>query len=283
MKIDNIDIYAVTVSGVRFLNLNFRDPNNESPYIAKEIVGLDADEIVSRFYGTDLANKKYYDLSLNKREVVFRIGLNPNYSLGQTYSSLRDAVYTLVSASRTGQVEIRVKVGGSTKGVVSGFITKIDSPAFTNSPEVYVTIKCDNGMLKALEETNFDISGLNLGNTVVEDNISSAPHGFRFGVIFTGNISDFSVQDQEIPNWAFEVGLTGSPLLEFSSGDELHFSSEISNRYLYLIKDLEIIHLVDRIIPTSIWPVMFPGLNSFILSDSVDWDYITYYPTYWGI
>ncbi len=138
-------------------------------------------------------------------------------------------------------------------------------------------------MLKALDEVNVDVTDLDPFFTTIVDDESTSPHGFRFGVIFSESIVDFSIQDTFVPNWAFEVNLTGSPLGSFVSGDELHFSSENNNRYLYLVRGFDIIHLVDRIIPTSVWPIVFPGENTFICSDFVSWDHITYYPTYWGV
>jgi len=35
----------------------------------------------------------------------------------------------------------------------------------------------------------------------------------------------------------------------------------------------------------SVWPMLFPGENTFVLSSgaSIDWDSITYYPTFWGV
>jgi hypothetical protein len=49
MKITNIDLLSSDDTLVA--NFSFRDPGTINPYIVKEIVGLDADEIVPKFYG----------------------------------------------------------------------------------------------------------------------------------------------------------------------------------------------------------------------------------------
>lgn len=282
MKVTSIDIFASNSNST--INVSYRDPAGQNPYVAKSIIGLDADEITSMFYRvSDQSNKKYYNLSLKKRDVVMQIGLNPDFSLDKTYSDLRDDLYKLIASSRTGSIQLHFKDGVTKVAAISGFITKFEAPQFTKTPEVQLTISCTDPMLKALTPVNEDVTVLDPSFTSIVDDKSTSPHGFRFGMIFTSTSSGFTIQDILGPSWAFEVDLTGSPLVNFVVGDELHFSSENNNRYLYLIRGFNVIHLVDRIIPTSVWPILFPGENNFICINPVNWDYITYYPTYWGV
>ncbi len=212
-----------------------------------------------------------------------QIGLNPNFNLNKSYSDLRDELYKLISSSRTSAIQLQFKDGDTIVAVISGFITKFEAPQFTRTPEVELKINCSNSMLKALDQVNVNVINLDPSFTTIIDNESTSPHGVRFGFIFSASIVDFSIQDAIPPSWAFEVNLTGSPLVQFVAGDELHFSSENNNRYLYLVRGFNIVHLIDRIIPTSVWPIIFPGDNDFICSDNVNWDYVIYYPTYWGV
>lgn len=281
MRITAVDIHPT--NSADNVVLSFRDPTSKNPYTAKEIVGLDADEITPKYYASDMFNAKYYDLSLKKRDVIIKIGLNPTFTSGKSYAALRDDLYKIISSSRTGEIQLQFKDGDITKSTVSGFVTKFESANFTRTPEVQLTVSCDDAMLRAVDEINMDVITVSPQATVVTDNDSTAPHGFRFGVIFLEEIIDFSIQDLAEPNWAFEVNLTGSSLETFQLDDELHFSSETNNRYLFLIRGFDIIHLVDKIIPTSVWPILFPGENPFVCSEAVRWDYITYYPTYWGV
>jgi hypothetical protein len=73
-----------------------------------------------------------------------------------------------------------------------------------------------------------------------------------------------------------ETGQSGYPTLTA-------LSSEHNNRIVHLERYAVFYQLADRIVPNSIWPVMFPGENSFICSDLAEWVYITHYPTYWGV
>ncbi len=282
MRVTSVNISVPNSENV--VNLSYRDPTSQNVYVVKSILGLDADEITSKFYGVSgKTSNKFYELSLKKRAVIFQIALNPNFKLGKSYSELRDDLYRIVSSSRTGAVQLQFKNGNEIVAVISGFVSKLESLNFTKSPEVQITITCSDPMLKALVEKNVAVAGLSPASTTIIDAESTSPHGVRFGVNFIAPTTSFSVQDAAVADWAFEVNLTGSSLVEFVVGDELHFSSEYNNRYLYLIRGFDIIHLVDRILPTSIWPIIFPGSNTFVCSEGVGWDYITYFPTYWGV
>lgn len=282
MRVLGVDIHATNSD--RVINFSFRDPDTQKPYVVKNILGLDADEIVTKFYGTStVTNDKFYEMSLLKRNIIVHIGLNPTFAIDQTYSVLRDEIYKLVASSRTGAIQLRFKDEDKTVAAISGFVTKVEASHFTRSPELQLTVNCSDPTLKAFEQVSIDVTDLNPTSTAIIDDESTAPHGFRFGVLFTGTTETFAVQDSLLPTWAFAVDLTGSPLGYFQSTDELHFSSEHNNRYLYLTRGFETVHLVDRIVPGSVWPIMFPGDNLFVCSEFVDWDYITHYPTYWGV
>ena len=281
MKVTNIDILPTNSDNA--INLSFRDPISQNVYVAKEIVGLDAEEITPKYYATGLLGDKFYDLSLKKKDIVLRISLNPNFADEKSYAVLRDDIYKIIASSRTGLIQLRFNNGANVVAAVSGFVTKVESPAFTKTPEVHMTISCDDAMLRAVDYVDVNLESLNPTSTIITDDLSTAPHGFRFGVVFMDSASAFTVKESIFPKWLFEVFLTGSSLVEFVAGDKLHFSSEVNNKYVYLERDSEIIHLVDKVMPTSIWPILFPGDNSLICTQPVTWDYITYYPTYWGV
>lgn len=280
MKIDNVDLICSAQANV--INMSFRDPGATNPYTAKAIVGLDADEIVPRFYGRSLSNgtSKFYSLSLEKRDVVVRILLNPDFSADETYSDLRDYVYKTISSSRTGQVTIMFKEGTTELAAVMGFITKVEAPHFNEIPEIQITISCDDPMLRGAATVDYDLTGLVQDAPVIVDSLSTAPHGFKAQLTFNVNSPDFTIADDALdPSWQFQI----SPVGGFGSGDILYFSSENNDKYLYMVRSGVTTHLVDKIAPGGVWPVLFPGSNAFVCDDVVDWDEITYIPAYWGI
>lgn len=281
MKLTNIDIQPANSENT--INLSFRDPTNQNPYIAKEILGLDVDVIVPKYYGSGLLGDKYYDFTMKKRDIVLKIGLNPEFSIGKTFSMLRDELYKMVSASRTGLLQVRFKNEINTIAAISGFVTKMESPTFVKNPEVNITLTCNDPVLRAVDAVSVDVSELDPVSTIITDSLSTAPHGFVFTALFNANSPAFSIKETVIPNWIFEIFLTGSSLVEFLIGDRLHFSSEPNSKRVYLERGPSIIHLADKITSTSIWPVIFPGENTFICTSAIDWESISYYPAYWGV
>lgn len=277
MKVTSVEIHPSGSS--EFVSLSFRDPRRQNPYNIKAIIGLDADEIVPRYYGAS-GSQKFYNLTLEKRDLVFRIELNPDFST-QSYSELRDDLYRLVSSSRTGLLEVQFKNNTEVVAIVSGFVSKIEAAHFTKQPEVQITVGCSDPMLRAPSPINVDVSGLDPALTVVSDTLSTAPHGFRFELEFLTELPAIDITNPDEPGLVFEVTPSGG----FITGDVLHFSSELTEKYLYILRGANTIRLADVITPGSIWPILFPGDNSFVIGSptAVQWDAISHRPTYWGV
>lgn len=287
MRVTSIDIRAVNTSNV--CSLSFRDPTSQNPYQVSGIVGLDAEEIVPRYYGASGgSDDKYYTLSLQKRDVVVKIVLNPRFALLESYSSLRDELYRLIASARTGALRLEFKDGVTVVASVSGFVSKFETDQFAKQPSATLTISCDEPMLRGPSIIEVDVGELDPEYPVIEDELSTAPHGFVFDVTFTSDMDDFIIADSEL-NWAFGLafGLYGG----FHVGDVLHFSSEHNAKELYLTRSAAPgappgapqIHLAHVVSPRSIWPIIFPGTNSFVCSTGFEWTSMSYYPTYWGV
>lgn len=275
MKVTSIGLHSS--NGVEVARLSFRDPRSLNPYVVREIIGLDADEIVPRFYGLSRNHDgKFFDLSLPSREIVLSIFLNPEYGVDdKTYSDLRDDIYKAVSSSRTGIMRLNFYDDDEEKAYIHGLVTKLEYPHFTDLPEIQLTLRCEDPMLRGPKQISLHgRSGSD--NTVLDIRDSTAPHGFQFQVTFTVDSPAFYMRDPDI-DWQFLVEY------QFLKDDILVFSSESSNKGVKVIRGGFDTYLVDKIQHDSIWPVLFPGMNKFMHSVEVKWDYIKYYPTYWGV
>ncbi len=276
MKITNIDL--LSSDGTPTANFSFRDPGSTSPYIIKEIIGLDADEIVPKFYGlSQSSSSKYYSLSLEEREIVLSIALNPQFSTGGSYSALRDTLYRGIAASRTGKVRLWFNNGLNVIAELYGFVTKFESVHFSKSPEVKITIRCEDPILKSVNPVSLDTSAFGILPIIV-DSLSTAPHGFEFAITFTENSSSFVIHDHVTPEWSLTI------TYDFLAGDKLYFSSRHDEKFLYLERNAATILLVDKILINSVWPIIFPGTNNFhIESGTFSWIYLIHYLSYWGV
>ena len=280
MKITSIDIQSINSSDA--ITLSFRDLKSTEPYNVKSILGLDAESITPQYYGSP-GGSTYYTLSLDKRIITIQVGLNPDHTQGKSYSELRDDLYKKIYTSRYGKLNLVFKEDLMSVATISGFISKFEAPLFEKIPEIKLTIECDEPMLTALEPIVIYAPYLDPYNTVITDNMSTAPHGFSFELAIE-TLAGVSIPSLKIADptdtWFFEMVPTGG----FTNGDLIYFSSGYSKE-LYMVRNGVTIYLADTLSVASIWPLLFPGNNKFITNNAfnVRWKAVSYYPTYWGV
>src|SRR6478736_4238685 len=198
MRLSSVDMYSPNSSEA--VTFNLRAANSDDRYQVRNILGLDAEEILPKFYGFGLQTKaRMYDLRLKPRELVIRIILNPNFRVDESYSDIRDDLYRAISAARTGQVVLHFKAGATIVARIYGFITKFEVPYFVKLPEVQFTINCDDPMFRAINPVIFLPTQLATANPIlIPDSLSTAPHGFTFQVTFKANAASFTIQDVSV-------------------------------------------------------------------------------------
>lgn len=280
MKITSVELHRADSASVAVFS--FRDPSRINPYNIKNIGGLDAEEIFSNYYGTSAnSSEKMYALSLRSRTIVLLVELNPSFSSGETISDLRDKLYRMISSTRTGVVELQFKEETITVVSVSGFVTKLEASHFVKTPEIQVTIECSDPILRAPTDTVIPSESLDPVSTDLIDDLSTAPHGFKTNLTVQNVFPDFIIEDPSDPSWIFKVSPNGG----FLPGDVVHFSSEHNNKYFYVARGDDDIHMADAITPASVWPIMFPGSNVFKITDEtlLIWNSVSYKPAYWGV
>jgi hypothetical protein len=140
-------------------------------------------------------------------------------------------------------------------------------------------MECEDPVFKAEYVTSVVVADVDTTDVVITDPISTAPHGFKFKITFTDYTALFVIQDQSTPEWAFQINY------EFLSGDELYFSSENNDKYLYRVRSAVTVQLMDVVEPGSTWPILFPGSNTFLIlaDDNFAWNEIFFYETHWGV
>lgn len=285
MRVTSVELRPEGSSEV--IQLSFRDPRSLNPYQCKSIAPLDADELTPQFYGTSGdSTKRYYQMTQKTRQPVALIGLNPRYGEedDNSYSELRDRLYRLIQSSRTGVIDIVFQADDVDVAVISGTVSKLEAGHWTAKPEVQITFNCPNPMLQSPER--FTLVGgpgqppVSEDDITIIDEISTAVNGFRFEAEFSAAHSSFVMSPPGVsPEWTFDVRPYGG----FLDNDVLHFSSETRNKYLYIRRAGTTIHLGDAIQVSSIWPILFPGTNSFHTNHVVQWNKIDHYVTYWGV
>lgn len=281
MRVTSVSLFAGESLAVQF---DLRTSTAKSRYMVRSIFGIDVDEIIPIFYGFSIDGaKRFYDFKLKPREIVMRIVMNPRFNLNETYSDIRDTIYRAISSTRTGELELQFNSGPATISRIYGHIVKLEAAHFSNIPELQITIRCNDPMFRGLNPIAYEVADLPSINPVgIVDNLSTAPHGFQMVFTMTASIPTITIQDQATdPEWEFKV-IPGS---NFLIGDVIHFSSEFNNRYLYMVRASVVTHILDMIEPTSVWPIIFPGFNSFHFVDiaSFDWTSFHFNTAFWGV
>jgi hypothetical protein len=270
------------------ISFSLRDADPRAQYVVRAVTGLDPEDITPKFTGSSLVSgSRLYDFSKQSREVVMRIVLRPRFNLNESYSDARTALYKLISSTRTGLVRLTLTAGPDMVGFLLGFISKVEATTFEQTPEVQLTLSCDDPMIRGVTPVVYPGPSIATEDVIgVIDSVSDAPHGMAFQVTFTSTVATFTLQDStSFPEWRFRVIPTGG----FLAGDELYCSSEYASKYLYMIRSGVTTHLMDKIEPTSVWPTVYPGTNVYYiyeLTDGLphfDWNVIQFLPAYWGV
>jgi hypothetical protein len=253
-------------------------------YLMRGVFGLDADELVPQYYGSGaVSGTKWHEFSRPPREVPLRVVLNPNYLVKESYSNIRDELYRAISANRGGSLDLVFMNGGAIVSKLTGFIIKFEVPYSTETPELQLTMKFKDPILRGASHIELLTADISTSNpVVVPDSESTAPHGFQFGLTFTATSASITIADKASdPDASFVVTPDGG----FLSGDKLYFSSEKNNKQLYIDRSSTIIPLMDHIEANSVWPIMFPYINEFYVTSpgTFTWDYIKYRKAFWGL
>lgn len=282
MRVTSVELHPS--GSVEVCTLSFRDPTGSNPYNIKTMTGLDgSDGIAPKFYGkAGNSAASFYNLSLQKREVILGISLNPQFTSGKSYSDLRDDLYRMIGSSRTGLVQLQFLNETGVVAAISGFVVKAETNHFDKSPSVLLTLSAVDPMLTALEPVAVPIIGLNPANFVISDTESTAPHGFSFTADIVSPFASLVITDPNDASWSFGVTPPGG---WFLTGDVLNFSSDPKDKQLYIVRGGVNIYLADVIAPGSVWPILFPGDNYFSFTNPLDLVLvsISHYPTYWGV
>lgn len=281
MKVTGLQIVSDEVA---LFTLSLQKAPSNAKFILKAHSGLDADEIIRKFYGfSNTSRTRLATPVLPRRDIVLRIQLNPDYSIDETFSDIRDDYYRAISLNRSGILGINLLSGGGVVATISGFIKKVEVPLSSETPELQLTLECIDPMFRGINPVVYTPDQLSgFSPVVIGDSISTAPHGMTFVLEYTATDGFFRIQDKlSFPEWKFQVVPEGG----FLVGDRLTLSSEFGQTVIYLTRDDEDIPLMDTVEPGSYWPVVYPKTNYYYPYDTsrFDWISISYYPAFWGV
>jgi hypothetical protein len=194
MRVTRIALYSTDEEIVEF---DLQRANPQSKYVVRAMAGTDIDEVTPRFTGFSYdGTKRFYEPKLKPRDIVIRLVLNPKFKVNETPSDIRDSLYKQIASTRTGQLELRFYVGGSTVAKINGYITKFEAPVFTQTPEVQITFHCKDPIFRGIAPVEYLTADLPDAQLIqIPDSISTAQHGFTVQTTFFTTSSFYNIQD----------------------------------------------------------------------------------------
>lgn len=273
-------------SPVNVATLSLGEDAMDYPYVFKGATGLDAADTLPSVYSVQTSTTiKYYSLTPPPRDITFNLELNPDFAAGQTISSLRDALYRGVSWSRATDIHILFINDGVVEAALYGNVKRFESDTFAADPSVRMMITCKDPYLVDPVAIDVDPVTAYVANEItIVDEISTAPHGFKFNCTFLSDIVDYTTDPFLIADdddgWAYVV------YYPFETGDILWFSTELGDKYLYVDRGGIITHLMDKVLPGSVLPILFPGTNDFRFGPAtldITMNSVTHKSTFWGV
>lgn len=266
--IDNIQLL-----GLSTIDLPIQTIAPEASYILKGASGLgppNRDIILSEaLYGETFLQTVHP----NSREIVLRIRLNPNFSLGQTAADLREQLYGLLNPNIGESVDIYLRAGSNTLMKTSGYVKIFETVPFSKEPEVQITLACPKPTFISPLSVTVPVSG---SAPVVAASKGTAPSYFVARVQFPSNQTGFTLTQSSTGQYmAF-------PTYMFLAGDILTINTEVGGKSARISRGGNTMSILYAMQQGSKWLEVRPGPNTFTINAGT-WAGFVYREQYWGI
>lgn len=259
--------------GLSAIDLPIVDALPSDHYILKDIEGLGPPEVDVSISKTLYAGGVYQGRRPQNREVVAKVGLNPDHAVGQTASDLRSSLYGMLTPGSTDNVQLDLLDGANVVASTIGYVSNLEIVPFSNEPQVQVVMPCLQPYLHAPNILFVD-PGSQLAPTI--ENSGTAPTGFYMEIIFTGNLSSWALLDVNGKKMEFNY--------DFIANDKLAFDTRAGSRGIWLTRDSVTSNIIYSLSTDSVWHQFYGGDNIFSTSSQAfNWGDVYYLPQYWGI
>lgn len=273
MKFDSIRIYTPDSNWVEFKTFGV---TNADFYVLKDVTGLgppDQDLVMSRSVNqeTDLQGGSAQD-----RELVLRVALQQRFSLNQTATDLREAIYNLITQEQDVPLRIYLQYQGTRVASVKGYVKRIEALQFVREPEVQITISCLGPYFSDVVRTTVPLSGAVTTFSVSYDASASTGFKAKLQLRAPGNyLSVFRTSSQDYIRVNYG----------FANGDILEINTERTGRGVWLTRGTSRISVLGYVDAVK-WLKLFRGSNEFTASASTNppyWTEFSYVKQYWGV
>jgi hypothetical protein len=258
------------------------------PYYVTDITGLDPEGIQYRQVGSALSNNATYlprvETLLRNRQVAVKVRLNP-YVTGLTnnsFGALRDNLYRVIAAAEIAAVDLIFTPDGEDPEPVkvTGTIQGIEINRFSFEQTAVITINFpDDSLFRGTVVKDVTIANPVNSSLTFSDDESTAPHGAGIGLVV--NAVPPSGNWMQIMNTLYidPSAIPGG----VDVGDQIHVANLYSQRQISIVKSGISSEIAQALTSIAVWPVVYPGSNTWATSPWFNWLYVKYFTAYWGI
>lgn len=269
---------AIRLSGLTDIDLPILGASMSEPYKVYAVDGLGPPDLDVLLAETHAPGGIFVSRRAQGRQIIARIGLNPNYETGLTISDLRYDLYGLLSpgVDPTDQsIFFKLMKQNVPQVQTQGYVKRIEIVPFDKKPQVQLTMDCLGPYLTKPDITTVDYIPQNTSWPLT--NVGRAPTGIEFCVTFASPTTAFSIGVESGGSMAF----TG----DFQIGDKLIVDTNEATRFVGHMRGGSYIAYLELLDPESDWLTLHGGTHNIQTSDPLefDWDYFRYYTRFWGI
>lgn len=259
-----LEVFGLLPASPPKLTLPILDILGENPLQIKGIDGLEpvkADIITSPAGALD--GELYSGSSIGKRNIVIKMGLNPNWQ-DQTIESLRAELYKYFMP-RLG-TRLRLTSTHLPTCEIIGYVENMDPNIFSKDPEIQISIICPKPDFVAVNESVVNGAVVDSGvDTTLIDYPGSVPSGLTLDVKTNAVLPSFS-------GTLFIMMVRGTTDLFEAHADIdpthlFRLNSIPGDKYVRTIRTTFPEEITDNLLnqagPTKDWPVLLPGENNF--------------------
>jgi hypothetical protein len=264
----------IRVNGLTAVDLPIVNALPSDVYILKNVDGLGPPEVDVSIADTLNAGGYYQGRRPQSRQIVMKIGLNPDFSAGQTASDLRASLYGMLTPGAADNLTIQIMDGAVVLVQTQGYVAKMEINPFSKDPEVQVTIDCVGWYLEA--PNLLYVAPASKAVPAILTGPGAAPSGIHLEVIFTTNLSSWTL-----------TNAAGKKMLvtyAFLTNDKLAIDTRPGARGIWLTRGGVTTNIIYALSTDSTWLMLHGGNNEFTTSSaSFNWGDVYYLPQYWGI
>lgn len=271
---------TIRLLGRSSVDLRLKDQADpQARYILKNVDGLGPPDIDVSILQTPYQGGKYQGSRPQGREIIVRVGLQPDYKAGETVSELRVALYGLISSgpgSNASYVQLMQAVSQNVVVQARGYVKRFEIVPFSKDAEIQITFACVSPYLISPETIHPTV--LTVGDRYRINNPGSAPVGFHAELKFTDALGSIDLQSAENSNYHMQI--EG----DFVNNSVLTIDTRPGFREVSKLQAGITTNLIDQLTGSSDWLMLLEGDNEFIPNwPFFVWQDLYFTPQYWGI